>query len=184
MELVFFIIIGIVVVFALIYLCCYLPRKFNKYVYVKYGLRNIISLSNNIKAFIPFIIGLAFIHGSMDNDKIIMILSIMGIGLICFSFYLSCYTISVSNMDSNDKLLGYVFSILSMIGVIVCALNIVSELSAKNKTTFEKVIGAGIYTANIFVFRPDLKEEEFDRVDIAIKSHTNINIKKIKFTIK
>ena len=184
MELIFFIIIGIVIVFALIYVCCYLPRKFNKYAYVKYGLRNIISLKNNIKAFIPFIIGFASIYGSTYNDKIIMILSIIGIGLICFSFYLACYPINVSNMNSNDKPLGYVFSILSMTGVIICALNIVSELGAKNKMTFEKVIGVGIYTANIFVFRPDLKEEEFDRVDLAIKNHPNINIKKIKFTIK
>lgn len=183
MELIFFIIIGIVIVFALIYVCCYLPRKFNKYAYVKYGLRNIISLKNNIKAFIPFIIGFAFICGSANND-LSAILIIMGVAFMIFSFYLSCYPISVSNIDLSDKQWGYLFSILSMAGVIICALNIVSELGAKNKMIFEKVIGVGIYTANIFVFRPDLKEEEFDRVDLAIKNHPNINIKKIKFTIK
>ena len=184
MELIFFIIIGIVAVFALIYLCCYLPRKFNKYAYAKYGLRNIISLRNNVKSFIPFIIGFGLICGNLNSDGAAIFLIIIGMGLIGFSFYLACYPITVSNIDSNDKLLGYVFSVLSMIGVIICGLNIVSELGAKNKTIFEKVIGAGIYTANIFVFRPDLKEDEFNRVDLAIKNHPNINIKKIKITIK
>ncbi len=108
MELIFFIIIGIVIVFALIYVCCYLPRKFNKYAYVKYGLRNIISLKNNIKAFIPFIVGFGFISGNLDNGSSIFVY-ILGIGLIIFSFYIVCYPITVSNINPNDKFLGYFF---------------------------------------------------------------------------
>ncbi len=182
MELIFFIIIGIVIVFALIYVCCYLPRKFNKYAYVKYGIRNIISLKNNIKAFIPFIVGFGFIYGNLDNGGSLFV-NILGIGLIIFSFYIVCYPINVSNINPNDKFLGYLLSILSMIGVIVCALNIIKELGDKNKTAFEKVIGTSIYTSNILVFKPDLKEEDFKRVDLAIKNHPDVNIKKIKFSI-
>ena len=181
MGLIFGIIIGFVVIVLLIYFCCYYPRKYNKYVYAKYGIINLISLKNNIKAFIPFAVGACFISGDFGGSGTFTFLSILGAIVIGFSAYLACYPVNVSNISEQDKHLGYLFSILSMIGVVVCVFNILNEVNSKNKSIFEKVIGTGIFASNIFVFRPDLKAEEFQRIDLALKNHPNIDVKKIRF---
>lgn len=181
MGLIFGIIIGFVVIVLLIYFCCYNPRKYNKYVYAKYGIINLISLKNNIKAFIPFVVGSSFITGDLGGSGTFTFLSILGVIVIGFSVYLVCYPVNVSNISEQDKHLGYLFSILSMIGVVACVFNILNELNSKSKLVFEKVIGTGIYASNIFVFRPDLKPEEFQKIDIALRNHPNIDVKKIVF---
>lgn len=181
MEL-FLIIVGVITSFMVFYFVCwYLPRRYNKFVYIVYGMRNPINLKSNFVGFIVFVIGFVFIYGNYTNEYAFVFSIALGGICIFASIYLCSYIIIKSNIVMKHKVLGCFLASASMLLVIFEIFGLISDLKKPNKGAFTKTLDTGIHVFAIVAFRPELQEQEFARIDSQKLKHPNLNYSNLKF---